>query len=156
MRGLRIGLALMAAVFLYAAGTNPHAQAENGAGRHRLTKRGQFQQAPPHFLAARGHVAEDFALEFNLALCYVGTRQFPQAIQILTHIGGGRHRAEVDNLLAQAFVGDHQQEEALKALERAADASPKDERLYLLVSEACLDEGLYDLGIQCSQWACET
>ena len=149
MRGLRIGLALMAAVFLYAAGTDPHAQAENElqAGIA-LTKRGQFQQALPHFLAARGHVAEDFALEFNLALCYVGTRQFPQAIQILTHIGGGRHRAVVDNLLAQSFVGDHQQEEALKALERAADASPKDERLYLLVSEACLDEGLYDLGIR--------
>ena len=87
MRG-RTGLALMAAGFLYAAGTSPHDQAENElqAGIA-LTKRGQFQQAIPHFLAARGHVAEDFALEFNLALCYVGTRQFPQAIQILAHIG---------------------------------------------------------------------
>ncbi|MGA3024565.1 MAG: tetratricopeptide repeat protein [Bryobacteraceae bacterium] len=114
-----------------------------------LTKSGQFQQAIPHFLAARGRIAEDFALEFNLALCYVGTRQFPQAIQILTQIGGGgRHAADVDNLLAQAFVGDHQQEAAMKALQRAAGASPANEKLYLLVSEACFDEGLYELGIR--------
>jgi len=149
MKGFRIGLALLAAGLLYAAGTHEREQAENElqAGIA-LTKRGQFQEALPHFLAARGRVAEDFALEFNLALCYVGTRQFPQAIQILTHIGGGRNAAEVDNLLAQALVGDHQQEAAMKALQHSADASPNNERLYLLVSEACLDEGLYDLGMR--------
>jgi tetratricopeptide (TPR) repeat protein len=149
MRRFRIGLALVAAGLLYAAGADEREQAESElqAGIA-LTKRGQFQQALPHFLAARGRVAEDFALEFNLALCYVGTRQFPQAIQILTHIRDGRHVAEVDNLLAQAFVGDHQQEAAMQALRRAAAASPNNERLYLLVSEACLDEGLYDLGIR--------
>jgi len=148
MKGFGIGLALLAAGLLVAAGADEREQAENElqAGIA-LTKSGQFQQALPHFLAARGRVAEAFALEFNLALCYVGTRQFPQAIQILTHIGGG-HAAEVDNLLAQAFVGDHQQEQAMKALQRAAEASPNNEKLYLLVSEACLDEGLNDLGIR--------
>ncbi len=114
-----------------------------------LTRQGRFEQAIPHFLAARGHVADEFAVEFNLALCYVGTRQFPQAIAILTQIGGGgRHAADVNNLLAQAFAGDHQQDAAMKAFERAAAASPKNEKLYLLVSEACLDEGLYELGLR--------
>lgn len=112
-----------------------------------LTGRGQFSQAIPHFLAARGQVADTFALEFNLALCYVGTRQFHQAVGILTHIhGAGQHAAGVNNLLAQAYVGDHQPAPALKALEDAARLSPADEKLYLLVSEACLDEGLLDLG----------
>ena len=111
-----------------------------------LTKSGQFSQAIPHFLAARGKVANTFALEFNLALCYVGTRQFPEAIRILTDLRSeGSRAADVDNLLAQAYVGDHQQGAALKALGRAAAISPSDERLYLLVSEACQDEGLYDL-----------
>ncbi len=114
-----------------------------------LTRQGQFQQAIPHFLAARGHVADEFAVEFNLALCYVGTRQFPRAIGILTSIGEGRrHAADVDNLLAQAFVGDHQQEAAMQAFQRSADAAPANEKLYLLVSEACFDEGLADLGIR--------
>ena len=114
-----------------------------------LTRSGQFVQAIPHFLAARGQVTDTFALEFNLSLCYVGTRQFPQAIAILTHIhGAGRHAADVKNLLAQAYVGDHQPAPALKALEDAAKLSPADEKLYLLVSEACLDEGLAELGAQ--------
>ncbi|HXN49475.1 MAG TPA: tetratricopeptide repeat protein [Bryobacteraceae bacterium] len=113
-----------------------------------FTKRGDFEKAIPLFLAARGRVAEQFALEFNLALCYVGTRQFPQAIRILSETGGGQHTVNVKNLLAQALVGNHQQEAALKALQEAADISPKNEKLYVLVSQACLDEGLYDLGLR--------
>jgi tetratricopeptide (TPR) repeat protein len=141
---VRIGLALFAAGALFAQ-ESAESELQTGIA---LTRQGQFQQALPHFLAARGRVAENFALEFNLALCYVGTRQFPQAIEILKHIGGGRHAADVDNLLAQAFVGDHQQEAAMQALQHAADASPSNEKLYLLVSEACFDEGLYELGIR--------
>jgi len=113
-----------------------------------LTRRGEFRQAIPLFLSARGRVAEAFALEFNLALCYVGTRQFPQAIRILSEARGGQHTADVKNLLAQALVGDHQQEAALKALQQAAEISPKNERLYVLVSQACLDEGFYNLGLR--------
>jgi predicted Zn-dependent protease len=111
-----------------------------------LTRGGQFSQAIPHFLAARGKVKDAFAVEFNLALCYVGTRQFPEAIGILAHIGGaGRHAADVDSLLAQAYAGDGQTEPAWKTLQAAAALTPSDEKLYLRVSEACLDEGLYDL-----------
>src|SRR5207248_2109684 len=72
-----------------------------------LTSHAQFEQAIPHFLAARGKVANSFALEFNLALCYVGTRQFPEAIRILSQLPAGSRPAEVKNLLAQALVGDH-------------------------------------------------
>ena len=113
-----------------------------------FTRRGAFQQAIPLFLAARGRVAEGFALEFNLALCYVGTRQFPQAIRILSEMRGGQHAADVKNLLVQALVGDHQQEAALKALQDAAELAPKNEKLYVLVSQACLDEGFNDLGLR--------
>jgi tetratricopeptide (TPR) repeat protein len=114
-----------------------------------LTRSGQFSQAIPHFLAARGQVVDSFALEFNLSLCYVGTRQFQQAIGTLIHIHTtGPHAADVKNLLAQAYVGDHQPALALKALDDAGKLSPGDEKLYLLVSEACLDEGLPELGAQ--------
>ena len=111
-----------------------------------LTSHGQFQQAIPHFLAARGLVADPFALEFNLALCYVGTRQFPEAIRILSQIRG--ERSNVNNLLAQAYIGDHQPAAALKVFQQAVAIDPKNERLYLQVSQACLDESLNDLGLQ--------
>jgi tetratricopeptide (TPR) repeat protein len=111
-----------------------------------LTSRGQFQQAIPHFLSARGRVADSFALDFNLALCYVGTRQFPDAIRILTAIPDGPRSAQVKNLLTQALVGDRQPEAAWKAFQEAAALAPKNVILYMLVSQACLDEGLPELG----------
>jgi tetratricopeptide (TPR) repeat protein len=111
-----------------------------------LTSSSQFQQAIPHFLAARGRVANSLALEFNLALCYVGTRRFADAIQILTRMSGGQRSADVKNLLTQAYVGAHHPEAALEQFQQAARLTPKNERLYLLVSQACLDEGLYDAG----------
>jgi len=141
---LRIGLALLFAGNLFSQ--QPDQQAENDLRSGiALTREGQFQQAIPRFLSARGHVTETFPLEFNLALCYVGTREFKQAIQILKQL---RSSAEVNNLLSQALIGDGQQEAALKALQDAAALTPKNEKLYLLVSEACLDEGFHELGIQ--------
>src|ERR1035438_3215185 len=147
MIGLRIGLALFATGGLFCQQTDQQAESDLGVGIA-LTKEGRFQQAVPHFLSARGHVAETFAVEFNLALCYVGTREFKQAIQILTHLADGKPSAEVDNLLAQALIGDGQQEPALQAFLNAAELTPKNEKLYLLVSEACMDEGFHELGIQ--------
>ncbi len=114
-----------------------------------LTKRGRFQEAIPHFLKARGRVVETFALDFNLALCYVGMRQYLLAIQELSNIHAGKQqRAEVENLLAQAYIGNHQQREALDAVNKAATISPHNEKLYLFVSDGCFEQGYYDLGIQ--------
>lgn len=142
---VRVALALLAAGVLFA---QQPAESDLQTGIA-LTRQSQFQQAIPHFLAARGHVVDEFAVEFNLALCYVGTRQFTQAIGILTRFDkAGRHAADVDNLLAQAYIGDHRQDAAWQAFQRSADASPANEKLYLLVSEACFDEGLYELGVR--------
>ncbi len=113
-----------------------------------LTTRGQFQEAIPHFLAARRQLPNSFALEFNLALCYTGTRQFPEAIRILQQLTDSRRAAEVKNLLAQAFIGDHRPEAAKKAFEEAAAAAPTSEKLYVLVSQASMDEGFPDLAHQ--------
>lgn len=111
-----------------------------------LTSRGQFQQAIPHFLVARGSVADSFALDFNLALCYVGTRQFPDAIRILTEIR--ERRPNVKNLLTQAYIGAHEPELAMRAFQEAVALSPNNERLYLQVSEACFEQAMYDFGAQ--------
>jgi tetratricopeptide (TPR) repeat protein len=147
MTAPRILLVLLAAGLSFCQQSDPQAESNMRAGIA-LTRQGKFQEAVPLFLSARGHVSETFAIEFNLALCYVGTHEYKQAIQILINLSGTQSSADVDNLLAQALIGDGQQERALQAFRDAAGLTPKNEKLYLLVSEACLDEGFHELGIQ--------
>jgi tetratricopeptide (TPR) repeat protein len=110
-----------------------------------LTRRGLFADAIPHLLAAQGQVSNRYAASFNLALCYVGTSRFPQAIEVLHSL---RSTADVNNLLAQAYVGNAQPQEAVEALQKAADLTPKNEKLYLFVADACMDHKDYALGLK--------
>jgi tetratricopeptide (TPR) repeat protein len=112
-----------------------------------LTSQGRFDEAIPHFLAAQSRGVESFALQFNLALCNVGIRKFADAIRILSALPSGSRSAEVKDLLAQAYVGDHQAAAAWKAFQEAAALAPDRERLFVLVSQACLDEGMTDMGM---------
>jgi tetratricopeptide (TPR) repeat protein len=114
-----------------------------------LTRQGQFQQAIPHLKLAEGVAAETFAVEFDLGLCYLGVRQFGQAIQTLNSISASKQQmADVKNLLAQAYIGDHNQDKGRDAFQDAAALTPNNEKLYDLVSDACLDEGFYAFGIE--------
>jgi tetratricopeptide (TPR) repeat protein len=114
-----------------------------------LTGRGFFSEAIPHFLSADGHVADEQALRFDLALCYVGTSQFAQAIRTLGLLkASGFDNENVENLLAQAYVGSGQAKEAFESLERAASFSPKNEKLYVFVADACADRQEFDLGLR--------
>src|SRR5260370_35224466 len=96
-----------------------------------LTRRGSFAEAIPHLLAARGRVANEYGAEFNLALCYVGTNQFKQAIDMLTGLRNRGHAADVENLLAQADIGNGQRQEDLTAFERARALMPPNRRTRL-------------------------
>jgi predicted Zn-dependent protease len=123
------------------------AEAELQAGIA-LTRQGHFREAIPHFLAAQGHVSNEFVLDFDLALCYVATDQFKQAIPILSALrSGGQATADVYNLLAQAYIGDAQPKEAFDAFQRAAALMPQSEKLYLFVADACMDHEYYTLGL---------
>jgi predicted Zn-dependent protease len=114
-----------------------------------LTREGSFADAIPHLLAARGQVSNEYAANFNLALCYVGTSQFKEAIQVLNDLrSGGHDGADVENLLAQAYIGNEQSKEALVSLQKAAALSPQNEKLYTFVADACMDHNDYSLGIK--------
>lgn len=113
-----------------------------------LTQQGHFSEAIPHFLAAQGHVANEYAANFNLALCYVGTSQFTRAIEVLSTLKGGGHDiAAVNNLLAQAYIGAGEDKEAFRVFEQAVKQTPENEKLYVLVAEECMDRQSYDLGL---------
>lgn len=114
-----------------------------------LSKLGHFEEAIPHFLAARGHVSDEYAASFNLALCYFGTNQFNQAIEVLNSLKNqGRSTPAVNNLLAQTYVAIAQPEKALTAFRDAVQETPLDEKLYLFIADACMDQSSYDLGLE--------
>ena len=112
-----------------------------------LTRSGHFQEAIPHLLAAQDGVSNQYAAEFNLALCYVATRQSTQAVPILTKLRHNHESAQVENLLAQAYIGAGNSEAALDALKRAAAITPDNEKLYAFVADACTESQNYDLGL---------
>jgi tetratricopeptide (TPR) repeat protein len=117
-----------------------------------LTRSGKFSEAIPHFLAAQGQVSNSAALTFNLALCYVGTGQYPQAIESLNALrSSGNSNANIENLLAQSLIGNRQPEEAFAAFERAARLAPNDEKLYLFIVEACMSHGYLDMGLKVAE-----
>jgi tetratricopeptide (TPR) repeat protein len=119
-------------------GQNPQAESELQAGIE-LTRGGHFAEAIAHLLYAQGRVSNEYAAEFNLALCYVGTGQFQKAISILIGLRGQSHEnASVENLLAQAYAGNGEAGQAFEALQRAAAFKPRDEKLYLFVADAFL------------------
>lgn len=125
-----------------------HAEEELQQGTA-LTRRGDFSAAIPHLLAARGKVSNQYAASFNLALCYVGTREYKQAVQVLNDLHRvGNESADVENLLAQAYVGDGQPKEGLESLEKAADITPQNEKLYLYVADACNEQQDYPLALK--------
>jgi predicted Zn-dependent protease len=114
-----------------------------------LTKKDLFQEAIPFLVRARGEAPENYAAGFNLALCYVGVGEFKQAIKILNELqGSGHDTAAVNNLLSQAYVGDGQPELAFNALKEASRQTPKDEKLYAFVADACTDHYAYSLGLR--------
>lgn len=113
-----------------------------------LTQQGHFSEAIPHFLAAQGHVADEYAVNFNLALCYAGTEQFARAIEVLgTLKTDGHDTAAVNNLLAQAYIGTGRDKEAFSSFQQAVKQTPRDEKLYMFVAEECMDRQSYDLGL---------
>lgn len=130
----------------YQAQTDPEAELRMGTA---LTRAGKLEEAIPHLLAARGHVKEEYAASFNLALCYFGTQRFEQSILTLEELRlRGQNTAAVNNLLAQAYAAIGQTEKAFTAFQRAAALKPTDEKMYAFMADACTDSKQYDLGLR--------
>lgn len=113
-----------------------------------LTRQGKFKDAIPHLLAARVTVSNDYALEFNLSLCYVGIGEYKKAIETLDGLRRVHENADVENLLAQAYIGKGQSSEALAAVEQAARIAPRNEKLFTFVADACTDNQDFELGLK--------
>lgn len=133
------------------AGLDPHALSPRlgfGLGlelaRHELCDR-----AIPYFAAVSAAHPDSYNAGFNLAVCYLQTKQFPLAIRALDAIAKpGRQTAELDNLLAEAYEGNQQIQEAINALRQATQLAPKDENNYVDLATLCTNYDAYDLGLE--------
>lgn len=131
------------------AQSNPAADLQTGAN---LTRQGMLAQAIPHLLAAQRAGLDPYAVGVNLGICYLGTSHYKEAISELESLRRSGHKSTVvDNLLAQAYLGDGQTAPALRVFEEAAAASPKDEKLYAYMADACTDHQDYSLGLHIAE-----
>jgi Flp pilus assembly protein TadD len=64
-------------------------------------------------------------------------------LQIVGHDG-----VDVENLLTQAYIGNSQPQEALASLQKAATLSPRNEKLFSFIADACTDNKDYRLGLK--------
>jgi tetratricopeptide (TPR) repeat protein len=113
-----------------------------------LSRKGQFQEAIPHLRAAQAQAHDSYAAAFNLALCYVATQQFGDALTLLQDLRVSHDTAEVENLLAQSYIGVGQTDQAFRAEQRSAELAPKNEKLYIFAADACMENGNYELGLK--------
>ena len=117
-----------------------------------LTRRGLLAEAIPHLLSAMDEGAERYASGVNLGICYLGLERHKEAISTLTDLRSrGYKTATVDNLLTQAYIGDGQTEAALRAFQEASSLTPRDEKLYDFVADACTDHHNYALGLRVTE-----
>lgn len=114
-----------------------------------LTRAAHYAQALPLLQeVARSGEAPPAAL-FDLALCQVGLGHYREAVKQLQDLGGaGIDTALVNNLLAQAYLGLGEPEQAWPAMQRAAVLRPRDEQLYALLADACTDARQDTLGLR--------
>jgi Flp pilus assembly protein TadD len=114
-----------------------------------LTRRGSLQEAIPHLLAAQRTGADPYAAGVNLGICYLGLGRYQEAIKVLSDLrSSGYNAAVVDNLLGQADLGIGRTTAASEVFVQATTLTPKDEKLYAFIADACTDHREYDMGLR--------
>jgi Flp pilus assembly protein TadD len=114
-----------------------------------LTRHELFEQAIPFFKPLSDAFPDSYNAAFNLAICYLQTKQFVGAIETLKRLADrGKKTAELDNLLAEAYLGNDQVQPAIDALREATRLDPEDERNYVDLATLCTNNDAYEVGLE--------
>ena len=109
----------------------------------------KYDGAVRQFELARNGYPDPYEVTFNLALAYIKNRNYTAAIRTTQEfLAKGNQRAELHNLLSQAYEGNGQTVEAYNALRTATQLDPNDENNYLDLATLCVDHANYDLGLE--------
>lgn len=114
-----------------------------------LATHSHYAEAIPYFDSVQKQYPDSYDAGFNLAVCYVETKQFTQAIDLLSSLKSRGHKtAELDNLLAESYHGAGQLQPEIDALREATQLDPQNEDNYLDLAALCIDHDGFDLALE--------
>lgn len=117
-----------------------------------LAQHGLYQEAIPYFQAVNAGNPDAYEAAFNLAICQMERKQFPEAADVLAGIARhGHNTAELNILLAEAYEGGGHTQQAVDALREAARLAPQNEDIYVNLTALCTKYESYDLGLEIVQ-----
>jgi len=108
----------------------------------------KYSSAARQFELAKKDYPDPYEVGFNLTLAYVRSLNYPAAIQAAQDVmAQGYRKAELYNLLAEAYEHNNQTIEAYNALRTATQIDPQDENNYLDLMALGVDHGNLELAL---------
>lgn len=108
-----------------------------------------YEAAATHFGLARKGYRDPYDAGYNQALAYIKGGDFTAAIRVAGELfSQGYQRAELYNLVSQAYLQAGDVQGAYDALRTATRLDPQDESNYTDLALICLDYSNYDLGLE--------
>jgi predicted Zn-dependent protease len=121
-------------------------QFQAGVLQARLEK---YDAAVRRFELARQGYPDPYQVGYNLTLVLIKNRDYVAAIRAGEEtLAAGHRKAEIYNLLAQAYEQNKQTNQAYEALRATTEIDPKDETNYLDLIALCLRHENYDLSLE--------
>jgi Flp pilus assembly protein TadD len=114
-----------------------------------LGKSGAYLEAAPYFGRARAHASDPYTAAYDQTLMLIRGGDYQGAIQLSSELfTAGLRRAELYNLVSEAFLKTGQVEKAYSALKSAIALEPEAEDNYGDLAGICLDQANYQLGLE--------
>jgi tetratricopeptide (TPR) repeat protein len=114
-----------------------------------LGKAGAYLDAAKSFGLARKGSSEPYAAAYNQTLMLIRGGSDSAAIQLSSELfRQGMRRAELYNLISEAYLKTGQIERAYDSLRTATELEPESEDNYVDLAGICLDYENYDLGLE--------
>ncbi len=109
----------------------------------------KYASAARRFELARQGFPDPYQVGYNLTLVLIRNRDHAAAIRAGEEtLAAGYRKAEIYNLLAQAYEQSGQTKRAYDSLRAATELDPQDETNYLDLIALCLKHENYDLGLE--------
>ncbi|MEO8594797.1 MAG: tetratricopeptide repeat protein [Candidatus Solibacter sp.] len=112
-----------------------------------LGETGSYLEAAPYFERARAHASDPYTAAYDQTLMLVRGGDHPKAIQLASELfSSGLGRAELYNLVSEAYLKTGNVEKACDMLRAAIKLEPEAEDSYVDLAGIYLDRGNFELG----------
>ena len=108
-----------------------------------------YAPAAEFFASSRRHYSDPYVAGYNQLLMLIKGKSYPEAIQLfheLTGQGQDYQRAELYNLVSEAYLKTDRVQEAYDVLRTATRLEPESEDNYVDLASVCLEYEDYPLG----------